>query len=44
LGWISGERAMPLNLPAEIWILFAAAAAFVVVPLMLIYVAYRALR
>lgn len=35
---------MPLNLPAEIWVLFAAAGAFVIVPLMLIYLAYRALR
>lgn len=35
---------MPLNLPLEIWIMFAGAGALFLSPVVLIYIAYRALR
>jgi hypothetical protein len=35
---------MPLNLPTEVWILFAAAGAFFLAPIVLVYLAYRFLR
>lgn len=35
---------MPLNLPIEIWIMLAGAGVLFLVPLVLIYLAYRALR
>lgn len=35
---------MPLNLPPEIWFMFLGAGAFVVAPLILLYIAYRMLR
>lgn len=35
---------MPLNLPLDIWLLFAGAAVLFLSPLVVIYVAYRLLR
>lgn len=40
----TGDKAMPLNLPSEIWALFAAAVAFLLAPLLLLYIAYRLVR
>lgn len=35
---------MPLNLPIEIWLMLAGAGVLFLLPLVLIYLAYRALR
>jgi hypothetical protein len=35
---------MPLNLPPEIWILFAGAGALFLSPVLVVYLSYRILR
>lgn len=35
---------MPLNLPLEIWIMFAGAGALFLLPVFVVYLSYRTLR